>query len=336
LTSEATARAQAFVDEHLPQARGLGVSLAELIAYPDEFADALRDGLSRLGDEAYAAEQERVAPYSGSVFGVRAPLIAAATRQLRAPLGECSPALALWLAERLSAEEEREFVFFAQLALERSLPADPERTWQLMRRLARRAGDWIRVDTLAELFAKGILLERVRWSELEQLVYSTSPWERRLVGSTIARLPFELPRHRRSELRAIPALEALRQIIGDAEPEVQKAISWALRSWLEVDRDGVRELIRAEAETARQTNDGHRAWVLRDALSAPSTDLSFAAGIRARLAEVRRRPGQPATSKAARIRERFGSLTDLADSAVGQQGERQRLAGGSIRMGSTA
>ena len=326
MTSEATARAQAFVAERLPEARGLGEGLVELIGYPDEFAAALRGGLTRLADDVYAAEQERVAPGSGIVFGVRGPLVAAVMRQLRPALKEGSPALALWLAERLAGEEEREFVFFTQLALERALPVDPERTWQLMRRLAREASDWIRVDTLAELFAKGILLEPLRWAELEQLVYSSSRWERRLVGSTVARLPFELPKARRPQLRAVPGLDAVGQLIGDAEPDVQKALSWALRSWLEVDGQGVREFIRFEARRSVAEDDGHRAWVLRDALTAPQIEAPFAKEIRDQLAAVRRRPGQPSTSRAAAIAGQFAGFEQLTDVAVRQQGDRQRMA----------
>lgn len=324
MTSEVTARAQAFVAEHTAQARGLGTALAELIDYPDEFVAALRDGLRGLADESYAVEQERVAPGSGVVFGVRAPLISATMGQLRPALREASPATALWLAERLAEEEEREFVFFCQLALERALPADPERTWQLMRRLARGASDWIRVDTLAGLFAKGILNEPLRWAEVEQLVYSASRWERRLVGSTIAVLPFELPRHRRADLRGAPALPAISRLIGDAEPDVQKALSWALRSWLEVDRTGVLQLLSAEADRARAKDDGHRAWVVRDALSAPSIERPWAQGIRERLAPVRRRAAAPSTSSAAEVAGHFAGLEQLTESAINQQGVRQR------------
>lgn len=328
MTSEATARAQAFVNEHLPEARGLGESLSELIAYPDEFAEALRAGLGRLADSAYAAEQERVAPGSGAVFGVRGPLVAAVLRRLRPALAETSPALTLGLAGRLAAEEEREFIFFTQLALERSLATDPERTWQLMRRLARRAPDWIRVDTLAELFAKGILLEPVRWAELEQLVYSASRWERRLVGSTVARLPFAVERPLRPRLRDIPALEVVRQLIGDAEPDVQKALAWALRSWLEVDREGVRALIWTETELAQTASDGNRAWVLRDALTAPTIEAPFAKEIRDRLVHVRRQPGMASTSRAAEVAQRFAGLDRLSDGAIDIQGDRQRMAAG--------
>ena len=39
MPSETTARAQAFVAEHLPQARGLGQTLGELVDQPEEFVN---------------------------------------------------------------------------------------------------------------------------------------------------------------------------------------------------------------------------------------------------------------------------------------------------------
>ena len=323
MTSEVTQRARALVEERLPQARGLGQALSELIDDPESFAAVLRDGLTELADDAYAAEQERVAPGSGSVFGVRAPLVAAVVAQLRRPLAESSSSSALWLADRLADEPEREFVFFSHAALRRSLVDDPERSWQLMRQLGRRAGDWISVDTLAEVVAEGILREPFRWAELEQLVYSADKWERRLVGATIARLPFALPKRRRIELKGRPGLTVVISLLGDADVDVQKSLSWALRSWLEVDPLGVRELIRAEAATARESNDGHRAWVLRDALTAPSIEPHFAAEVRARLESVRRQPGQASTSTAAQVASGFVGLDTLTERALAMQGSRQ-------------
>ena len=66
----------------------------------------------------------------------------------------------------------------ARPCLLRALPDEPERTWQLMRRLGARAGDWIEVDALAQAWAVGVLAEPFRWAELEQLVYSVSVMER--------------------------------------------------------------------------------------------------------------------------------------------------------------
>ena len=327
MPSDVTARAQALVAERLPLARGLGESLEDLIAYPEEFVAALREGLTQLADDAYARELERVAPGGGAVIGVRQPLIAAVTRQLRQPLRETSPALALNLAERLAAEDDREFAFFVHAALERALPTFPEASWQLMRRLTREATDWIRIDSLAPLYARGILAEYVRWAEIEQLVFSRSEWERRMVGATIATMPFEVPRHRRVELQRLPALELVRSLIGDASDTVRKSLSWALRSWREVDPAGVDDLLRTEARKAAETNDGNRAWVIRDAIKEQRTAVPAPLGaqLRAMLAGVRRAPGEQSTSAASEISDRFKGFDGMSDVAAQMQGQRQRL-----------
>jgi len=321
--SEVTKKAQALVAERLPQARGLGAALAELIDQPEEFVAVAREGLMALADEPYRVEQARVAPGTGAVFGVRNPLLAAVVRQLRPALKEGSDASALWLAERLVVEPEREFTILAHACLLRSLRDDPERTWQLMRTLARAAKEWISVDSLAELYAAGILREHFRWAELEQLVYSADKWERRLVGSTIARLPYEVTPPQRPTLQRSPGLMIIKSLIGDSEPDVQKALSWALRSWIEVDERGVQTFIRQETAVAAETNDGNRAWVLRDALTAPRTDATFAAGIRDQLAGVRRGGAKPPTSAASIVAGGFRGLDDLAEEALRQQGVRQ-------------
>ncbi|HUP82810.1 MAG TPA: DNA alkylation repair protein [Candidatus Limnocylindria bacterium] len=324
VASAVTQRAQALVAERLPQARGLGETLGELVDQPEEFVAVAREGLLQLADEAYAAEQGRVTPGQGVIFGVRNPLLAAVARQLKASLKQGSDASALWLAERLVIEPEREFTILAHTCLLRSLPSDPERTWQLMRKLAHAAHEWISVDSLAVLYAAGILREHYRWAELEQLVYAAGKWERRLVGATIAQLPHEMSRADRPRLANAPGLTLIKSLIGDAEPDVQKALSWALRSWLEVDSNGVRELIRAEADDALRTNDGHRAWVLRDALTAPVVDPSFAAEIRARLEGVRRDGRKQSTSQAAETARGFVGYERLTDAALEQQGARQQ------------
>jgi 3-methyladenine DNA glycosylase AlkD len=328
LPSAVTERANAFVAAHLPAARGLGETLAELIEEPDEFVVCLREGLGQLADPEYEREQQRVAPGATEIFGVRNPLMAALARQLRQPLRESSSSSAIWLAERLSTEPEREISLLSHVPLARALPNDPEQCWQLMRRLAHSAQDWIAVDELAELYAKGILLERFRWAELEQLVYSPAKWERRMVGSTIARLPFELPKPMRHQLRATPGLTLIKSLLGDAEPDVQKALSWALRSWNEVDQGAVASLLRTEATRARATNDGHRAWVLRDALTWPGTDPLVVRDVREELSDVRKQRGATSTSEAAEVASGFIGLDRLSDRAAAMQGSRQRLAGG--------
>jgi hypothetical protein len=151
--------------------------------------------------------------------------------------------------------------------------------------------------------AHGILVEPYRWAELEQLVYSPSRWERRLVGSTIATLPFADRAAGRDPDVARRGLAILRDLIGDDEPDVQKSISWALRSLMMVDAAATVACLRAEAQRAATNDDGHRAWVVRDALE--KVDAATAAELRAAVDGIRRRPGAPATSRASETARSF-------------------------------
>ena len=302
--SAATAHAVAFVAEKKPLAEAIGRDLAELTADPEAFAAALRAGLISLSDAEYLEGQRRVAPGIGAVLGVRWPLIEAIKRGFRESTRRERTSTWLFVADRLLREPELESHWFAFGLLERLIQDEPERTWQLTRRAAREAADWITVDSLAHVVGKGILAEPYRWAELEQLVYSPLRWERRLVGSTIATTPFIDRRRGREPLVAQHGLGLIAQLIGDAEPDVQKALAWALRSLTMVDREVVTTFCETEAARAAQTADGHRAWVIRDVL--PKLDQVRAAAIRASLDGIRRQPGSPSTSNAAEAAARFG------------------------------
>jgi 3-methyladenine DNA glycosylase AlkD len=304
--SEVTARAVAFVAAHRDQAEVLGSSLADNVHDPEAFARELETGFERLADPEYQQGEQRIAPGLGPVLGVRWPLNAAVARGFRGATKGQSPTTLLYLADRLFRSEPLEVRWFAFGILERLVPAEPERTWQLLRRAARETGDWITVDTLAHPYGRGILLEPYRWAELEQLVFSPNRWERRLVGSTIATMPFiDRELGRRPEV-VTHGLELVGQLIGDDEPDVQKALSWALRSLVLIDPDGVAAFAREETETARATGDGHRAWVIRDTL--PKLDAATAADLRARLDGIRRRPGAPSSSRAAATAAQFAGM----------------------------
>ena len=71
-----------------------------------------------------------------------------------------------------------------------------------------------------------------------------------------------------------------------------------------VDLTRTTAFLEAETRTAASTADGHRAWVIRDALS--KIDPADAERIRATLDGIRRRSGAPPTSRAAEAAERFG------------------------------
>ena len=147
---------------------------------------ASRDGFRALADPEYLAGSQRVAPGIGRLYGVRWPLTAAVDRGFRLATRRTGSDGLLEIAARLYQEPELERRWFAFGLLDRVLLDDPERAWQLLRRGAREAADWITVDTLAHPVGRGILLEAYRWAELEGLVFSPSRWERRLVGSTVA------------------------------------------------------------------------------------------------------------------------------------------------------
>jgi 3-methyladenine DNA glycosylase AlkD len=302
----ATARAVAFVAARRESAEELGARLADVVGDPDAFAIQLRSGMETLADPDYVAGQQLVAPGIGDVLGVRWPLNAAVARGFRNATRRDSPAQLLFVADRLFREPPLEIRWFAFGLLERLLPAEPERTWQLLRRAAREAADWITVDTLAHPYGRGILLEPYRWAELEQLVFSPSRWERRLVGSTIATMPFVDRRQGRAPEVAARGLRLIGDLLGDDEPDVQKALAWALRSLALVDLQAVEAFCRREAAVAVESVDGHRAWVIRDALA--KLTPTAADELRRQLAGVRRRPGTGSTSRASEIAGRFGSV----------------------------
>jgi 3-methyladenine DNA glycosylase AlkD len=316
-TSPPTARrTKGTLDPRRQHARELGRALETVFDDADAISSQLRTALVELSDEPYRKELQRVAPGITDVIGVRNPLIGALIGGLRPALRRARPAEALFIAERLSRQDELELRQVSLAFLRRSLADDPERTWQLMRRLGRRATDWISVDSLAGLFAEGILREPFRWAEIEQIVYAESPWERRLAAATVALL--------RSTARGLAArgviaqrlgssevargLEVLGSLLGDADPNVRKALSWALRELTPVDRAQVTVFVTAQADRAAAERDGNRAWVIRDALS--KLDTHDAHAIRDRLVGVRRTHGDASTSIASTVASRFGRLPD--------------------------
>lgn len=318
--SDTTAAAHTFVAARLRDATRLGERLADLVTEPSAFQAQLATGLAALADPAYAAAQERVAPGSGAVLGVRWPLLHEVGRVLRPALRETSPSLVLDLATRLArTAPTREERLMALPCLRACLPEEPERSWQLLRRMGHAAPDWITVDTLADVFAQGVLAEPFRWAELEQLVYSERPMERRLVGSTLARLPHRVPTRERSSLRVAPVLDLVAELMGDSDVWVRKSLSWGLREWSRIAPTEVAAFLEDQAAIARERSDGHRAWVIRDSLS--HLPVARASAIRARIQGIRIRPGAPSTSRASQAAAQFG-ITRLAPTAVAQQGDR--------------
>jgi 3-methyladenine DNA glycosylase AlkD len=306
VVSPVTGRARALVAERIPDALELGRAAGDLVTEPLAFAEALRAGLQRLADPEYLDAQRRIAPGIGALFGVRQPLLATVTRGIRATTRHDRATTLLDAVDALLRIQELEAHWLAFDQLDRTIDAEPERTWQRVRAEAARANDWITVDSLAHVAGHGILAEPYRWAELEQLVYSPSRWERRLVGSTIATIPHVDRVAGREPVVARRGLAILADLIGDADPDVEKALSWALRALLAVDAHATTAFLRREARAARDADDGHRAWVVRDTLE--KLPIETAGELRATVDGIRRRPGAPSTSRAAATAAAFTGL----------------------------
>ena len=298
--------AASVLARHEAQATALGAALGDLVDDPAAFAANLAAAFREVADPEYRNGQEWVAPGIGPTHGVRTPLQVAIRRAFERASRKRTSSELLHVADRLLREPEREARWFAISTLQRTLASEPERTWQVLRRAASEADDWITVDNLAHPYGKGILAEPYRWAELEQLTVSPSRWERRLVGSTIATMPFLNRSAGRAPEVAEHALPLLAVLMGDAEPDVQKALAWAYRSMTVVDVQATTEALTHQAEVAQATGDGNRAWVIRDAL--PKLAPEDAARIRSLLEGLRRRAGAPATSEAAELAARFAGM----------------------------
>lgn len=288
------------------QARNLGRELADALTDPATFARSLCVALSTLIDPSRPTHRQRSGRQVAISPTVPGPLVRAMGRAFLAATRDDSPATLLLAADHLLHEPGVQARRFAFNLLAGSLAREPERTWQLIRRAAREASDRTTIDMLAPTMAQGVLAERFRWAELEQLVYAPSPWERRLAASTVATMPFIDRDAGRDPEVAGRGVAILRQVIGDADPAVQQAISRAYRSLSVVDLGTTTDALREEAMVAAATGDGHRARVIRDALV--KLDGSDAAMIRAGLAGIRSRPGAPSTSRAAATSARFTGL----------------------------
>jgi len=312
--SPVTQASNDFVAAHLVGAAAIGERMADLVRDPVAFVAATQHGFETLADPVYADGSRSIAPGLGPILGVRFPLMEAVDKTFKRGTRDTPTSLLVDAMDRLLRQDLRELRWFGIWNLGRLLPTDPERTWQLLRGAARRSDEWITVDTLAHPYGEGILRDPRRWAEIEQLVYSPSRWERRLVGSTIATLPHVRGiSGGRSPMVVERGLALVGGLMGDAEPDVQKALSWALRALAQLDQAAAAGFLAAEAETARRNDDGHRAWAIRDSLSKLPDDT--AAVLRDRLAGIRRRPGAPSTSHAAAASAGFFQAIDGGDAA---------------------
>ena len=200
----------------------------------------------------------------------------------------------LFIADRLLRDETLEPRWFAFGLLERTIADEPERSWQLAAprgprgdrldhgrraRPRRRQGHPQRVLPLGGARAARLL------------AHPLGAPARRL--STIATMPFIDHRRGRQPEVAEHGLGLIAQLIGDAEPDVQKALAWALRSLVMVDvgRGRRRHSASARRRPRRRPTTATARGSIRDALS--KLDPPPRPRIRDRLDGIRRRPGAP-------------------------------------------
>jgi len=283
------------VAAHMDRATALGHCLATLVGQPEAFVTSIEDGFTGLGDPSSLEGMRRIAPGLGESLGVRLPLMEAAHKAFKRGTKGFPAGPILDVVELLIADKYSEVRWFGMWEMERLLAAEPDRTWDVMRLAAAEAVEWITVDTLAHPYAAGILREPQRWSDLQMLVHSSSRWERRLVGSTIATLPHTKHAGAKDKGVASRGLMLIGLLMGDPEPDVQKALSWALRSLVPVDTAAVTAFLERETATARTKDDGNRAWVIRDSL--PKLPDETAINLRAQLDGIRRKPGTPGNTR---------------------------------------
>lgn len=223
------------------------------------------------------------------------------------------PAVVLDLADHLVRAGDPALAVVAAALLDRALPAQPVRAWQLLRAGTRGCRTAIAADALAVPAARGVLLEPYRWAELEQLVLSPSPWERRLAAGAVAVLAASEPEGAGDPELVRRGLALVADLLGDPDPEVREGLADALRALLAADPNRATAFVAAEAATATATADGNRAAVLR----AVTPGLGTAgAPIDAALTTLRADPSAPSTSRAAATAAAFSDLGVAVDPAA--------------------
>jgi len=253
--SEVTARAVAFVAAHRQEAEGLGRSLADTVHDPDAFARELESGFERLADPDYQEGEQRIAPGLGPVLGVRWPLNAAVARGFRGATKGQSPTTLLYLADRLFRSEPLEMRWFAFGILERLVPDEPERAWQLLRRAAREAVPTTPREALADVLGETLDDLRAEQDPRRAVIAAYARMERALAAAGLPRTPSEAPEEYLD--RALDAVELSSRAAG----RLTALFAWARFSVHDVRPEMKDEAIEtleqvhhelATAETARE------------------------------------------------------------------------------------
>ena len=213
--------------------------LAELVDDPDAFVARSAPGCRPSPTPSTSTASTSWRPGIGPIHGVRRPLLAAVGRGFRRATRARPSGRLLFVADRLLREPLTSSRTGSRSASSsgRSRRARADLAAPAPRP-RREAGDWITVDSLAHPYAPGhprraLPLGGARAARLLAVALGAPP--RRLDDRDDDPRPRGRRPARRSSSRGLPILG---QLMGDAEPDVQKALVWAYRSLAEVDLAG--------------------------------------------------------------------------------------------------
>ena len=255
--SPVTAASHAFVAAHIDAARALGRSLADHVDEPATFVDAMRSGLESLADPVYLAGQRLVAPGIGPLLGVRLPLLEAVhralTRELRGvrAVPGSSRSRKRWHATRSASCAGSPAGSSAACCP--TIRSSPGRCSAGSPRTRTTGSPWTRWPPRSQRASSSSRIAGRSWSSWSTAPAAGSagssarPWPRSRSWTATAGGPAEV---------VSSGLALVGLLIGDPEPDVQKALSWALRNLTIVDPGPVTAFCRRRGGARRR--DGRR------------------------------------------------------------------------------
>ena len=241
--------------------------------YTMDFSEKLRwvdEALREVANPQRKVVTSGYFPTSMEILGVPAPEIRKVVRQLHKEMKEGEPAQILDLCHRLAEWGTHEGRQVGYEFLDRRKDARALVGTMAVRRLGKGIDNWASVDAFGVLVA-GPIWREGQIPDREVLRWTTSKdrwWRRTALVSTI---PLNLP-SRGGVGDSKRTLVICRALSADPEPMVAKALSWAVRTLIRVDPEGVEAFLEEASEMLP-------ALVLRE--------------VRNKLATGRKNPGGP-------------------------------------------
>jgi 3-methyladenine DNA glycosylase AlkD len=204
---------------------------------------ALRD----LGDPERKRVTQGYFPTQMEILGVSAPKMRTILRQLLKDFKKEPPEKVLELARLLRAGGTHEGRQMAFELLEKRPDARSLLRTADVRALGKGNDNWASVDGFC-CYVSGPLWREGRLSDKQILSWARSEdrwWRRMALVSTV---PLNM-KSRGGSGDVDRTLLVCRELAGDKEPMVAKALSWALRSLISVDRDAVEAFLANHEET---------------------------------------------------------------------------------------